>query len=120
VTNFSQKIGFPPPFGGIEGGLYWGGLFLTFFLPKKNFTMENSEVKMRGEKIKKFTIVAMRSVAALIITAIGIFFIIYKNSFGEYEPHLIQIFGIGCIVYGAFRMWRAYNDYQAPIEEDEE
>ena len=99
--------------------MYWGGAFFA----KKKDKMENYQNsnprKAQAENIKKLTIVAMRASAAILILGIGIFFIAYRASFTDYDPQWVNVFGGGCIVYGLFRLWRAYQDYQTPIEETE-
>lgn len=80
-------------------------------------TMQEEEKRARTRAFAIFLIYA--SLAFLYIS-IGGSVLIFQNYWSDFSMEIKIAFGILCIAYGLFRLYRAYDTYQQKIAESEE
>ena len=57
---------------------------------------------------------AYNVVMGLLWSGMGLFFVAYRRigREGDFDPRMAVFFGAVCMLYGGFRLWRAYRDWK--------
>jgi ABC-type nickel/cobalt efflux system permease component RcnA len=82
--------------------------------------MEYESQREKSRRIMRLTSATIQGFAGILIISMGIVFL-DKSNMGlvkvqhflkDLDPFLIKMFGALCILYGAWRIYRAYNNYK--------